>query len=435
LSLFILKNMSKKKIATIIDLGTYKCTTIITMLNEDNLPRVIGMGVAPTLGVKRSNIIALEQARESIEKSVESAEAVAGINIDEAVVLISGANVVSQNSQGMVSITSQSQEIDEDDIDRVRYNTKSIKIPSDKTLIHLVDQSFKVDDQDGIENPIGMTGMRLELKAHLVMTSQAKLHHLETCLKGSDIGVSQFVFSALGASEVALTDTEKELGSLLIDIGAGTTNFCMFYDSSLQFSGSIPIGARNFTTDLTQFYNINIEDAEKIKLYVSNNKKLKFLEEDEDQKKRRRKNYPIDFSEAMLSEKVDFIFEDVLLNKIFYPRMEEIFKMVADKLKEKKLYSKISGGVVLTGGGAKVKGSVEVAKKVFKTSARIGRVKDGSLSNIDDNLRDPQYAAIIGGLTYHLNNKEIINEEEGQLLNNFGGFWEKIKGFFKNIAN
>lgn len=426
--------MSKNKIVTIIDLGTYKCTTVITMLNQDNVPRVIGMGVVPTLGVKRSNIVALEQASDSIEKSVEQAESIAGVNINEAVVLISGTNVTSQNSQGMVSITSQNQEIDDNDIERVRHNTKSIKIPSDKALIHLVDQSFKVDDQDGIENPIGMTGMRLELKAHLIMTPKTKLHHLETCLKDSDIGVSKFVFSALGASEVALTDTEKELGCILIDIGAGTTNFCMFYDNSLQFSGSIPIGARNFTTDLTQFYNINIEDAEKIKLYVSNNKDLEFIEDDENEKRRRRKGYPIDFSQAMLSEEIDYITEDELLNKIVFPRSEEIFKMIADELRKRKLFSKISGGIILTGGGAKMRGITEVAKKVFKVSARVGKVDDEALSNMESSLKDPQYAAILGGLIYHINNQEVLDEEDGPFLENIGGFWEKIKSFFKNIA-
>ncbi len=425
--------MAKKNLVSIIDLGTYKCTTIIGILdNEDSFPRVIGMGIAPTLGVKKSNIVDLEQARESIVKSVEQAEAMAGVNITEAIVLISGTNVSSLNSSGMVSITSQNQEIEENDIERVRYNTKSVKIPSGKTLIHLVDQTFKVDDQDGIENPIGMTGMRLELKAHLILASETKLHHLETCLKDSNIKVTSFVFSALGASSIALTETEKELGSLLIDIGAGTTNFCMFCDNSLEYSGSIPIGARNFTTDLTQFYNMNIEDAEKIKIFVSSESKIKKVSEPNEEKNRRRKGEKFDLSNLDLIDSNYDIYEEYLLQKIFYPRFEEIFNEIFKQLKKAGLTEKISGGVVLTGGGSKTRGSIYVAKKIFKTSARLGNIKDDILLNVEKFLRDPQYASILGGLTYYLKNNEET-EMNDNIGNGFSIVWDKVKNFFKNI--
>ena len=213
--------MARKKVITAIDLGTEKCTTTIATVSEDKEIRVAGVGIVPSSGMRKSSIVDLEQVLNTISESVDKAERMAGIDIRSAHLSVSGSHIKSINSKGVVAVAQPDQEISNFDVSRVIEAARAVSLPNDTKIIHVIPRDFKVDSQDGIKDPVGMTGVRLESEAHIIMGTKTGLRNLEKCVNDLDLSVDAFVFSALAASEVVLSETEKELGVVLVDIGAG----------------------------------------------------------------------------------------------------------------------------------------------------------------------------------------------------------------------
>jgi cell division protein FtsA len=332
-------------IITAIDLGTDKCVTLIAVKDAGkSQPRVVGVAAVPSKGMRKSSIVDLEQAVATIDTALATAEKMAGINIQSAYISVGGSHISSQNSKGMVAVADPNIEIGEDDVERAIEAARAITLPADREVVYLTPRYFKVDSQDGIRDPIGMVGMRLETECHIITGSAATLRNLEKCLKDVDLDKDGYVFSGFASSEVVLTETEKELGVVAVDIGAGSTNFCCFVDGAIAYSGSVPVGARHITQDITVYSKVSFETAERIKLYLSdedlNEPPQRPNESKEDYRRRRKQLDVINASALDTIEKVPTLSKAVLIKTLIFPRVREIFNLIGDSSKNRKFLIK-----------------------------------------------------------------------------------------------
>ncbi|MFZ5376912.1 MAG: cell division protein FtsA [Patescibacteria group bacterium] len=434
--------MSREKNITAIDLGTDKCVTLIATLSpEDRKPNVVGVSVVPSKGMRKSVIVDLEKVVATISESLDAAERMAGFDVKSAYVSVSGSHVNSRNSKGVVAVAAPDQEITPMDVERVIEAARAISLPNDQEIIHVIPRDFKVDSQEGIKDPVGMTGVRLESEAHIVTGSTTSLKNLEKCINDLGLQVDSFVFSGLAAAEVALTETEKELGVVLVDLGAGSTSICAFVDGSLEYSGSIPIGARHITQDIALGCRISLESAEKIKLALSEDfyqpVKPHPGESKEDLQKRRKKADELNLAKLGVQETVEIMSKRTLVEGIMTPRMKEIIEMVAEKLRDNNLLDKVPAGVVITGGGAETARLIETARRALNLPARIGSAND--LSGLVGDISKPLFATSVGLVMYGQNvGGGHTSQKENPFLSalkhiKVGGVFDKITDLFKSI--
>lgn len=395
--------MSKEQVITAIDLGSEKCTTLIARVNEAGTLQVLGFSVIASRGMKRSMIIDLEQVLNTVNQGLDAAERMAGFSVKNAVVSISGVHIKYKNSRGVVAVASADQEIVRSDVDRVIEAARAVSMPTDREMIHVVPKDFKVDSQEGVKDPVGMTGVRLEAEAHIITGLNTALRNIEKCISDMGIKVDAFVFSALAAASVSLSETEKELGAVLVDIGAGTTSIIAYVEGALEFSAVIPIGAKHVTQDIALGCRIPMDDAEKLKLYLTDNAADDLRphpgESKVDFTKRRKKLDLIDPEKVGISHN-DYLSKKTLIGGIMEPRIREIFKLVMQELEKADLLSgnKIPAGLVLTGGGAMTASVVEVAKKVSSLPVRVAAPED--IEGLTEDIKKPNFAVSVGLLEY-----------------------------------
>jgi len=383
--------MNKAKIISGIELGSSKITTIVAQIFEDpNLMEksvnVVGVATAPSRGIKKGQIVNIEEAVEATIASVEAAERMAGYNLNSAFISLGGAHIHSQNSHGIVAVSDSSGEIIESDVERVIDAARAISIPQSREVIHIIPREYAVDGEGGVKDPIGMSGVRLEVDTHIITASDAAMKNLRKAVKEVGIEVNGFVFSGLASSESVLSSTEKELGCVLIDIGGGTTSLCVFIDGAPIYSSVIPIGAKNVTNDLAIGLRVSLEAAEKIKLLLSDEKAVKKEDGDE-----------LDLSQLGLPD-IKKISKKTLIEGIIKPRLNEIFSMVKLELDREGLGNRVPSGVIITGGGALTIGVLDSAKRITLLSARIG--KPQGLTGLIDDIIDPSYATVAGLALY-----------------------------------
>lgn len=408
--------MSKTPVITAIDLGSEKCTTLIARVNESNQLQVLGFAVVPSRGMKRSMIIDLEQALNTVSQSLDAAERMAGLEVKSAVVAISGVHIKYKNSRGVVAVAAANQEIVASDVDRVIEAARAISMPADREILHVIPKDFKVDSQEGVKDPLGMTGVRLEAEAHIVTGLSTALRNLDKCISDMGIKVEAFVFAALAAAEVALSETEKELGVVLVDIGAGTTSIVAYVEGALEFSAVLPIGAKHITQDIALGCRIPMDEAEKLKLYLTDNgvDELRPLpgESKVDFTKRRKKLDVIDPEKVGINHH-DYLSKKTLVGGIMEPRVREIFKLVVQELDKADLLhdGRVPAGLVLTGGGALTAGVVEVAKKVSNLPVRSAHPEE--IEGLTEDIKQPNFAVSVGLLNYALRQGKVqaVSEE------------------------
>ncbi len=395
--------MPQNRIITSIDLGTEKCVTLIAAIDsESGALRIMGVSAVPSRGMKKSQIIDLEKVMETLTESLDAAERMAGQDVKSAFVSVSGTHVNSQNSKGVVAVAAPEQEIAAQDVERVIEAARALSLPSDREIIHVIPKSYKVDSQDGIKDPVGMTGVRLEAEAHIITALSTSLKNMQKCVEDLGLTVDGFVYSGLAASEVVLSETEKELGVAVIDIGAGSTSLCVFVDGSLEFSGSIPIGARHVTQDIALGCRVSLDVAEKIKTSLTEDAFFTLTphagESKKDYTERRKKADQLKLSEYSGSPSDEILSKRTLAEGIMLPRLQEIFEMVSATLKEHKLLGVIPAGVVLTGGGAQTIKIADIAKRELNLPARIGSPVE--LQGLTSDIQKPTYVVSVGVLQY-----------------------------------
>ncbi|MCA9390028.1 cell division protein FtsA, partial [candidate division WWE3 bacterium] len=395
-----------------LDIGSSKVSTIIAQVEEDQI-QIIGEHSVPSKGVKKGVIVDIDEAVEAIERSLEGAERMAGIAVSEALVLVDGQHISSVNSQGVVAVSSPEGEITHQDVDRVIEAARAISIPGSREIVDVITRSFTVDSQIGVQDPIGMSGVRLQVDTHIVHGAVTSMRNLVKCVHQVGVDVAGLVFEGFAAAEAVLTPTERELGVALIDIGGGTTDITLIVEGSPAYSTVLPIGGKNMTNDLAIGLRVGLEDAEKIKVFVSDYNPPAVAgqkKSDEDE---------IDVSELNIEgmQKIDKKF---VRDGILRPRLEEIFEQVDNEIQKSGYADAMPAGVVVTGGSASTIGLTEVARRTMRgIDVRVGQPK--GVSGLIDEVSTPAYAATIGNIIYGSRTTQVRNTRSSSMLNKFGG--------------
>lgn len=382
-------------IISAIELGSSKITTLIGQVQEDPLRdekvNILGVGSCDSAGVRKGQIVDIEETVEVAIASLEAAERMAGVRVESALVSINGAHIASQNSHGVVAVAGTSGEISEDDVTRVIDAARAISLPTSREVIHVIPRGFLVDGETGIKDPVGMSGVRLEVETHIVTAGSGASKNIYKILEEMGVACSGIVFSGLAASDAVLTKTEKELGCVVIDVGGGTASIAIFIEGELAYSSVIPIGGKNVTNDLAIGLRVSLDSAEKIKMALLPDHGAKKAPGE------REASDEMDVSELGIEE-AKKVSKKTLIEGIIRPRLNEIFTMVKIELDRAGLGTKIPSGVVITGGGAETVGIVESAKRILSLPARLG-VPTG-ITGLIDEIVSPAYAVPVGLLLY-----------------------------------
>ncbi len=416
--------MARDHITSGIDVGTSKITTIIATVPEEGDARVIGVSTIPSRGLRKGQVVNIEEATEAISLSLEAAERMAGASVSRAFVSVGGSHIASLNSHGVVAVAEPEKEITEADVKRVIEAAKAVSLPSSREILHVLPRGYMVDGQEGIVDPIGMTGVRLEVDTHLVTGGATAIRNLRKCVEELGVEVAGMAFSGLASAASSLSDTEKELGVVLIDIGGGTTDVAIFVDGALSYSSVIPIGAINITKDLAAGLRVSLESAEKIKLLLGQTPKMPALAEEEEKVKPTKvdKSDELDVSGLGLSEELRTVSRRTLVEGIIKPRLNEIFTMVGLEIKRSGFGGMTPSGVVLTGGGAQTVGSVESARRNLAMPVHVGIPK--KVTGLIDEITSPAFTVGVGLLLY---GGHLGKPETGSIFSNFGKIGDRIQ--------
>ena len=368
-----------------IDIGSSKVGVLIGHRDPERGPEVVGKGLAPNRGTRRGNIVNVEQTVEALKQASEEAEVMAGVEISRAYVGLAGSDIRSVNSRGMVSVARRDREITRQDIRRVLEAAQSAALPSDREVLHTIPQEFFVDEQGGIADPLGMLGSRLEVAVHLTTGNITRTKTLQTCVNRAGIEVIEAVFEPLATADGVLTDDERELGVLLVDIGSGGTEFALFAEGEVQHSAVLPIGASHFTNDLAMVLRTPFAEAERIKIKYGC-----CLES------------MVDDGEGVTVPAVAGGAERVVpkreLCEILEPRAGELLSLIRDDLAKNGWDESLRGGVVLTGGGVQLDGLLELAEQIFSSTVRYGLPQ--GLGGLVDVINSPTWCTASGLLLY-----------------------------------
>ncbi|HEX2120195.1 MAG TPA: cell division protein FtsA [Thermoanaerobaculia bacterium] len=378
---------TEEKYIVALDIGTSKVCALVGEIGDRGQLEIIGKGTSPMKGTRRGNIINLDQAIDAVKKAVDEAEVMAGLQIESVYVGVSGDHIRSVNSRGVVSVGGKHKEIGREDIDRVIEASKSIAIPAELELLHVIPREFVVDGQDGIHDPLGMTAARLEANVHIVTGARTHNQNVLACVNKAGIAVQELVLEQLAAAEAVLTQDEREMGVLLMDVGGGTTDYAVFLEGNVVHTNVLPVGAGHFTSDISVVLRTPMEDAERIKKRYGC--ALASLITDDD---------PIEV--PTVGGRAPKILSRHELTGILEPRAAEIAKLVYRDLEKVGLDKEIRSGVVLVGGGAEMDGMVEMVEQVFDQQARKGMPR--GLGGLADTVSGPEWAAAAGLLLWGL---------------------------------
>jgi len=435
--------MARPRIIAGIDIGSSKVATIIASVDEEEKVKVLGAANTPSQGIRKGQIVNIEEAADSLVESVEAAERMAGYNLTRALVSVGGPHLASQNSKGVVAVAEPEGEVSREDVNRVTDAAQAISLPSSRETIHVLPRDFTVDGQEGIKDPAGMSGVRLEIETHIVTGSSTSIRNLTKCVSEVGADIECLVASGIASAESVLSETEKELGVALVDIGGGTTDIVIFIEGSPAYTAVLPIGAKNVTNDLAIGLRLPLEIAEKIKIFLSTEPKKaafpslqKKEEEGEKEGKKKEKSDQsgkdeqvsskdkdeIDLSEMGILEEKRTVSRKTLVEGIIKPRLNEIFTMVGMEIKKSSFASLTPSGVVICGGGAQTAGIKEAAKRSLSMPVRIG-VPSG-VSGLIDDIQTPDFATSVGLVLYGA--KEEAWQEGGFSLASLGKRLEKI---------
>lgn len=407
--------MSKKKVErnllVALDIGTSKVVVLVGEITNDKQIDVIGIGQHDSHGLKKGVVVNIEATVQSIQRAVEEAELMAGCEIHSAFTGIAGSHIRSLNSHGIVAI--QDKEVTPYDVERVIDAARAVAIPADQKILHILPQDFIIDNQDGIKEPIGMSGVRLEAKVHLITGAVSAAQNIVKCVKRCGLEVSDIILEQLASSYAVLTEDEKELGVCLIDIGGGTTDLAVFVDGSIRHTAVIPIAGDQVTNDIAVALRTPTQYAEKLKLEYG-----RALTKLADNKEPIEVRSPGDRQGKQSSVRA--------LAEVIEARYEEIFNLVAAELRRSGLEDTVAAGAVITGGGAQIYGLSQLAEQTLHMPVRIGLPDE--ILGLGEQLASPIYSTSVGLLMYGLN-----QQDDPQIhINNKKGVMGRMKRWFKN---
>ena len=404
--------MAKENIVVGLDVGTTKVAATVGLVAE-GITKIIGYSRVPNAGVRKGVIVDIEDTISSISSCLEEAERMSGIPITHAYVSIGGNHIISTLSKGVVAVSRADGEITGSDVQRVIEAAKTVALPPNREIIHVIPKSFSVDGQTNITDPTGMSGIRLESETIVVGASTSALNNLSKCVHQAGLDVSGVIFSPIASSKALITKKQKELGVLLIDIGGGTTSIAVFEEGDLAHCATIPVGASHITNDIAIGLRTSVELAEKIKVNYGSAIPAKIPESEK-------------INLANIDPQDNQRIERRYVAEIIHARLIEIFNLIREELRKTGRDGMLPAGAVLTGGGAKLEDLVELAKEELRLPAQIGQVSM-QIDGLVDKLNDPVYSTSVGLILYGLENPASVSHISG------GNVVEKARSFFKQF--
>ncbi len=368
-----------------LDIGTSKVVAIVGALGQDGELEIVGIGSARSSGLKKGVVVNIESTVHSIQRAVEEAELMAGCQIDTVYAGIAGSHIRSLNSHGIVAI--RDREVFSQDVERVIDAAQAVAIPADQKILHILPQEFLIDDQEGVKEPLGMSGVRLEAKVHLVTCAVNAAQNIEKCIKRCGLEVEDIILEQLASSYSVLTDDERELGVCIVDIGGGTTDIAIFTDGAIRHTGVIPIAGDQVTNDIAMALRTPTQNAEDIKIkYACALAKLTGPEET--------------IKVPSVGDRPARNLSRQALAEVVEPRYDELFTLVQAELRRSGFEDMLPAGIVLTGGTSKMEGVVELAEEIFHMPVRLGAPQN--IRGLSDIVNNPIYSTGVGLLLYAL---------------------------------
>ncbi|MEA2097744.1 MAG: cell division protein FtsA [Patescibacteria group bacterium] len=412
--------MSRGDILIGIDIGASVVRTVISQKQGEELkPLILGVGIAPSFGINNGVVVDIEETINAITKSKEVAERTAGIPVEHALISINGNHINSQFSKGVVAVSRADGEISEDDVSRVIIASQAISMPNNKEIIDVIPCSYMIDGQDQIKDPVGMSGVRLEVNALVIEGSVPFIKNLHKCVQRCGIDIDDLIFSPIAAAKAVLLKRQRELGVIVVDIGKSITGISVFEDGSIIHSTIIPIGAGHITNDIAIGLRTSIDVAERIKLEYGTVLSSEINKKDK-----------IDLSQIDKNEEGTFTRR--YISEIIEARVEEILIMVDKELKKIDRSGMLPAGAVITGGGAKMPGIVTMTREVLRLPAQIGFPIE--LNGIIDRVDDPSFATVMGLIMWEADENGAFSSSGRRFkLPSLGGVGQKIRKVFKTF--
>ncbi len=401
-----------------LDVGTTKVCTIVGVQQPNSELEIIGIGTHPSHGLKKGSVVNIDKTIKSIQNSVEEAKLMAGVNISSATIGVAGSHIYSFNSSGVVAI--KEGEITQYDVDRVLEAAKAVVIPSDREILHVIPQEFKVDNTGGIKNPIGMCGVRLEVHVHIVTGSMSLIQNLVKCVEQTGIEAKNITLQPIASSRSVLSTEEKDMGVVLVDIGGGTTDLAIWKEGSLIHSQIIPVGGNHFTNDLAVALKIPHAEAERIKINHGS-----VLAESLNQNS----HITVQGISGTKAREVQLSY----VAQVLGARADELFTLIKEQIEDKNLIDDITGGIVLTGGGALIKGLPELGEYIIERPTKIGYPAPfGGMTNI---MQNPKYSTVLGLLleSKGMPTKEKNINQSSNEADLMGRLGDSLRSVFKEI--
>lgn len=406
--------MAKEKIITGIDIGAFKIRTVIGVIEpEKKEPHIIGVGISPSLGTRKGIVIDVDEVIANVSASLEDAERISGIPVHHVFVGVSGSHIESMDSRGVIAIGGK--EITDDDVDRVLEAAEAVSLPQNRRILRIIPKSFSVDEQKGIRSPVGMSGIRLEVEAHIVTGQLQAVDNLEKCIHQAGVDIDDFVPSFLAAGEAVLSRRQKELGVVSINIGSDSTSFVVYEDGSVLHSDVIPVGGNSVTNDIAIGLRSSVDTAEKIKIEHG----TCLPDEVSD-----RETIDLSLVSKIDKQKVS----KKHLAEIIQARYHEIFVLVKDALREIGRDGMLPAGAILSGAAVKMPGTTELAREVLGLPIQIGFPHE--VSGVVDRIDDPAFAAatglVIWGSRFEGRNYSLSFANFGKAFSSIGNFFKKL---------
>ncbi len=403
-----------------IDIGTTKICTLVGREETPGTLRVLGVGVEPSQGVRKGVVVDMVAASQAVVRSVEKAERTCGLEIDSALVSLAGSHVSSVNSRGVVGVAGRM--IDEGDIARAIDAAKAVNIPHNREIIHIIQRGFSIDGQEGIRKPLGMHGYRLEVETHIITASAASVENLRQCVGAAGVDVTQFVLNPLASAEVVLTETEREMGVVICDMGGGTTDMAIYIGGDVWHTNVLAVGGDHITSDIAHGLRLPITQAEEIKIKHGH----AFADEVPSGES---------FSIKPFGEEESVEINRLELAHIIEARVEEMFSLVLQEIKRSGYDGLLPAGMVLTGGSSALPGIRALASQTLNLPVRIAMPED--LIGMADKLQSPAYSTSVGLLKWALLMTDIYVQpaRQGMRIGPISGGieWESVKNFLRRL--
>jgi cell division protein FtsA len=397
-----------------LDVGTTKICAVVGELSGKDI-NIIGIGTHPSIGLRKGVVVNIESTVESIQKAVEEAELMAGCEISSVYAGIAGGHITGFNSRGIVAI--KGPEITENDVERVIDAARAVAIPMDREVIHVLPQEFIVDEQTGIQNPVGMAGVRLEAKIHIVTGAVTSAHNIVKCCNRSGLDVCDIVLESLASGEAVLTSEERELGTALIDLGGGTSDLAVFSGNNIKHTFVLALGGNNITNDIAVGLRAPIAEAEKIKKKFGTCIAAKISGDET-------------IEVPGMGGRESRQLPRQILGEILEPRMEEIFTLIKREIYREGMENSITSGIVLTGGSALLNDATEVAEAIFNLPTRLGTPR--GINGLVDVVNNPMYATGVGLVLYGAKNQSS-KKFRIRDANIFNRLISRMKRWFKDV--